>query len=159
MALRLISFFISTAILPIYVYPSVQADGPMAFSPCVASTLFALMYANGGWRCTVVYDDRLGVKRKRRECGKSQTKRAESPRLRIAQGKRSDALGKPLALRHALLRAKACLIDSVSTLLPLLGRAVLTHPPSRFYGYLVCFFFWLNLKVKLTMAYRRSRLV
>ena len=53
-------------------------------------------------------------------------KRAESPRLRIAQGKRSDALGKPLALRHALLRAKACLIDSVSTLLPLFGRAVLT---------------------------------
>ena len=64
MALRLISFFISNAILPIYTYPLVQADGSMAFSPFIASTLFALMYANGGWRCTVVYDDRLGLNAK-----------------------------------------------------------------------------------------------
>lgn len=56
--------FISNAILPIYAYPSVQADGPMAFSPCVASTLFALMCAKGGCRCTVVYDDRLGLNAK-----------------------------------------------------------------------------------------------
>ena len=64
MALRLISFFISNAILLIYTYPLVQADGSMAFPPFIASTLFAMMRANGGWRCTVVYDDRLGLNAK-----------------------------------------------------------------------------------------------
>ena len=61
-------------------------------------------------------------------------RRAESPMASIAQGKRSDTLGKPPRHATSCVRVKVNAIGSVSMLLPLLGASCTAHfyPGRRF---------------------------
>ncbi len=62
------------------------------------------------------------------------SRRAESPMASIAQGKRSDTLGKPPHHATPCVRVKVNAIGSVSTLLPLHGASCTAHfyPGRRF---------------------------